>query len=82
MVIGLHKVHMIPVPDYSDPSGRLIAPKARKASYGIVTLYSMNINSKGEDDRFELGFRYVHLRTVALDITRGFTIEVSPEDQC
>jgi hypothetical protein len=82
MVIGLHKVHMIPVPDYSDPSGRLIAPKARKASYGIVTLYSMNINSKGEDDRFELGFRYVPLRAVTLDITRGFTTDGSPEDQC
>jgi len=62
IVIGLHKVHMIPVPDYSDPSGRLIAPKTRKHSYGIVTLYSMNINSKGEDDRFELGFRYVPSR--------------------
>jgi hypothetical protein len=57
MVIGLHTVHMIPVPDFSDSSGRLLIPKARRQAYGIVTLYSMTINSKGEDDRFELGFR-------------------------
>lgn len=59
MVIGLHTVHMIPVPDFSESSGRLLIPKARRHAYGIVTLYSMTINSKGEDDRFELGFRWV-----------------------
>ncbi|TVY22036.1 hypothetical protein LARI1_G000074 [Lachnellula arida] len=68
MVIGLHSLHMIPVPDFSDSSGRLLIPKARKQAYGIVTLYSMTINSKGEDDRFELAFRMPLQEVIKLEL--------------
>ena len=55
MVIGINRMHMIPIPDFSEPSGRLIASKASRSVFGLVTLVS--VNCKYEDDRFELGFR-------------------------
>jgi hypothetical protein len=55
MVIGINRMHMIPIPDFTEPSGRLIASKASRRVFGLVTLVSMNC--KYEDDRFELGFR-------------------------
>jgi hypothetical protein len=56
MVIGINCLHLIPVPDFSDSSGRLlISSKTSRHMYGIVTLYHMSM--LGGDDRFELGFR-------------------------
>ena len=55
MVIGINRVHMIPIPDFSGSSGRLTASKTSRSTFGLVTLVS--INCKYEDDRFELGFR-------------------------
>ncbi|KAF4621711.1 hypothetical protein G7Y89_g14494 [Cudoniella acicularis] len=55
MVMGINCLHLIPVPNFSDPTGRLINPKISRHMYGIVTLYQMYIISG--DDRFELSFR-------------------------
>ncbi|KAH6684473.1 hypothetical protein B0J14DRAFT_13317 [Halenospora varia] len=55
LVMGINCVHLIPVPDFSDPTGRLINPKISRHMYGIVTLYQMYIVAG--DDRFELAFR-------------------------
>jgi hypothetical protein len=55
MVIGINRLHLIPLPDFTEPSGRLLSPKASRNAYGIVTLVSMNVNYT--DDRFEISFR-------------------------
>ena len=55
MVIGINNIHLIPAPDFSDSSGRLLMPKASRHTHGIVTLYQINMLSG--DDRFELAFR-------------------------
>jgi hypothetical protein len=57
MVIGINRLHMIPLPDFSEPSGRLINPKTSRSVFGLVTLVSVNINASYSDDRFELAFR-------------------------
>ena len=55
MVVGINRMHMIPIPDFSEPSGRLLPSKTSRTTFGLATLVS--INCKYEDDRFELGFR-------------------------
>lgn len=55
MVIGINRLHMVPLPDFSHPSGRLSVPKASRNIFGLVTLVTMNASYS--DDRFELGFR-------------------------
>jgi len=55
MCIGINRLHMIPIPDFSDSSGRLVIPKASKSVFGLVTLVAINVNYA--DDRFELAFR-------------------------
>jgi hypothetical protein len=55
MVIGINRLHLVPLPDFSDSSRRLIQPKNSKSIFGLVTLVSMNVNYS--DDRFELAFR-------------------------
>ena len=57
MVIGINRLHMIPVPDFSEPSGRLINAKTSRSVFGLVTLASINISATYSDDRFELAFR-------------------------
>jgi hypothetical protein len=55
MVIGINRLHMIPLPDFSHPSGRLSVPKGNRNVFGLTTLVAMNASYS--DDRFELGFR-------------------------
>jgi hypothetical protein len=55
MVIGINSIHLIPVPDFSDSSRRLLVPKANRHTHGTVTLYRINMLTG--DDRFELAFR-------------------------
>lgn len=55
MVIGINSLHLIPVPDFTDSSGRLLMPKNSRHTHGIVSLYQINMLSG--DDRFELAFR-------------------------
>jgi hypothetical protein len=55
MVVGINRLHMIPIPDFSDPSGRLVKPKLNRSIFGLVTLATVNVSFS--DDRFEIGFR-------------------------
>lgn len=55
MVIGINRVHLIPVPEFSVASGRLVPPKANRSAHGIVALVDLRANN--EDDRFEMVFR-------------------------
>jgi hypothetical protein len=71
MVIGINSIHLIPVPDFSDSSRRLLVPKANRHTHGIVTLYRINMLSG--DDRFELAFRYEFLVYVGICSISCFT---------
>ncbi|CAG8962151.1 hypothetical protein HYFRA_00005197 [Hymenoscyphus fraxineus] len=55
MVIGINSLHLVPVPDFTDASGRLMVPKNSRHTHGIVSLFQINMLSG--DDRFELAFR-------------------------
>ena len=55
MVIGINRLHMIPLPDFGHPTGRLSIPKAGRNMFGLTTLVAMNASYS--DDRFELCFR-------------------------
>ena len=75
MVVGINRLHMIPIPDFSEPSGRLIASKASRSVFGLVTLVS--INCKYEDDRFELGFRNPLQPTKLLELAASATTDIA-----
>ncbi|KAG0648572.1 hypothetical protein D0Z07_5145 [Hyphodiscus hymeniophilus] len=75
MVIGLTRMHMIPVPDFSGPSGRLVASKMSRSVFGLVTLNS--INCKYEDDRFEVGFRTPMVATKLLELAASATTDIA-----
>jgi hypothetical protein len=55
MVIGINRVHLIPVPDFAVSSNHLVVPKANRCVYGIVAL--VDLKAMNEDDRFEMTFR-------------------------
>ncbi|RFU35894.1 hypothetical protein B7463_g460, partial [Scytalidium lignicola] len=52
MVIGINRIYMIPLPDYTN---KFLVSKASRNIFGIVTLVAINVQHS--DDRFELGFR-------------------------
>jgi len=66
LVIGMHKVHLIPLPK---PTGRFSSPSLVElndgGSFGILSLTRVAVNSI--DDSFSLTFRYVAI---------GFVIEL------
>lgn len=55
MVVGINRLHMISLPNFSESSARLFNPKGSISAFGLVTLISMNVQYG--DDRFELAFR-------------------------
>jgi hypothetical protein len=55
MVVGINRLHLIPLPDFSQPSTTLFPPKLSRTTYGLVSLVAMNVQYS--DDRFELAFR-------------------------
>jgi hypothetical protein len=55
MVVGINRLHLIPLPDFSQPSTTLFPPKSSRSTYGLVSLVAMNVQYS--DDRFELAFR-------------------------
>ena len=75
LVIGITRMHMIPIPDFSGPSGRLVASKTSRSVFGLVTLVS--INCKYEDDRFELGFRTPLTATRLLELAASATPDIA-----
>ena len=75
MVIGINRMHMIPIPDFNEPSGRLIASKTSRSVFGLVTLVSMSC--KYEDDRFELGFRAPLQPVKLLELAASATLDIA-----
>ena len=55
MVVGINLVHLIPLPDFTNSTGRLFQPKTSRSTYGIVSIVDMRVSY--DDDRFELAFR-------------------------
>ena len=55
MVVGINKIHLISLPDFSNTPQRILDAKANKSSFGLVTLVSMEVQHA--DDTFQLGFR-------------------------
>lgn len=75
MVIGINRLHMIPIPDFSDPSGRLAIPKLSKNVFGLVTLVAMNVSYP--DDRFELSFRMPLQPTKLLELAASSPTDIA-----
>ena len=61
MVIGIHRVHLVPVPDLTNSTTLTVTTKATKHSFGLVSLVGIYIGL--EDDRFEIAFRSGRLYT-------------------
>jgi hypothetical protein len=55
MVIGINRLHMIPLPDFGHLAGRFSIPKGGRNMFGLTTLVAMNASYS--DDKFELCFR-------------------------
>jgi hypothetical protein len=55
LAIGINRVHLIPLPDFTDGAGRLLQPKTSRSTYGIVSIVDIRVSY--DDDRFELAFR-------------------------
>jgi hypothetical protein len=66
---------MIPIPDFSDPSGRLAIPKLSKNVFGLVTLVAMNVSYP--DDRFELSFRMPLQPTKLLELAASSPTDIA-----
>lgn len=77
MVIGINRLHLIPLPDYSDASRRLVQPKTGRCVFGIVTLVSMTVSFA--DDRFELAFRTPFQPVKLLELAASATPDIAVE---
>lgn len=75
MVIGINKLHLISLPDFSETSVKHMDAKASKQSYGLVTLVSMDV--RYSDDTFELGFRMPLQDPVILDLAAASAPEIA-----
>ena len=73
MVIGINRLHMIPIPDFS--GGNLIKPKANQSAFGIAGLVSMWVNA--DDDRFEVAFRIPFQGAKTLDLAASATQDIA-----
>jgi hypothetical protein len=75
MVIGINRIHLIPLPDFSNSSGRLVSSKANRMTFGIVTLVYMGVQYA--DDRFELAFRLPLQAAKQLDLAASATPDIA-----
>jgi len=75
MVIGINKLHLISLPDFSEPSYKTIESKASKSSYGLVSLVSMDV--RHTDDTFELGFRNPLQQPTILNLAAASAPEIA-----
>lgn len=75
MVIGINRIHLIPLPDFSNSSGRLVTSKASRLIFGIVTLVSLSVQYA--DDRFELGFRVPLQSSKHLELAASATPDIA-----
>ena len=75
MVIGINRVHFIPLPDFSNASGRLVTSKGSRMVFGIVTLVGISVQYS--DDRFELAFRTPMTPARHLDLAASATPDIA-----
>lgn len=75
MVIGINKLHLISLPDFSESSIKAMDTKAAKQSFGLVTLVSMDV--RYSDDTFELGFRQPLQPPIILDLAAASAPEIA-----
>ncbi|KAF7864201.1 uncharacterized protein EAF02_010169 [Botrytis sinoallii] len=75
MVIGINRLHLIPLPDFSLPSGALFHAKSSRNSYGLVSLVAMNVQYS--DDRFELAFRTPLQQAKMLELAASATHDIA-----
>ncbi|KUJ11727.1 RNI-like protein [Mollisia scopiformis] len=55
LVVGMHLVHLIPLPDFHSPKELELKGKKSRTSFGIVSLVRVWVNY--DDDRFQLEWR-------------------------
>ncbi|PQE22300.1 leucine rich repeat protein [Rutstroemia sp. NJR-2017a WRK4] len=75
MVVGINRLHLIPLPDFSQPSTTLFPPKSSRNTYGLVSLVAMNVQYS--DDRFELAFRAPLQHATLLDLAASATHDIA-----
>jgi hypothetical protein len=75
MVIGINRVHLIPLPDFTEAHGRQLASKGTRNVFGTVSLTSMTVNYT--DDRFELAFRVPMQAPSRLEMAASATPDIA-----
>jgi hypothetical protein len=75
LVIGINRVHLIPLPDFTEPLGKQLSSKAARNVFGILTLTSMTVNYT--DDRFELIFRVPMQAPTRLEMAGSATPDIA-----
>jgi hypothetical protein len=75
LALGITRVHLFSLPDFSEPLSRPLETKATKSSYGLVTLVSMDIQHT--DDTFELGFRLPLQPVVMLSLASSTSRQIA-----
>ncbi|KAI9802867.1 MAG: hypothetical protein M1833_001466 [Piccolia ochrophora] len=75
LVIGVHKVHVIPLPKSTHRSTTTLSEMASRAAYGITTLTAINI--KPTDDAFELSFRVPLRQTTTLHLASSASSDIA-----
>ncbi|KAI1006737.1 hypothetical protein K3495_g1478 [Podosphaera aphanis] len=74
-VVGINRIHLIPVPDFSSSSGQLIFPKTSRCVYGIVSLVDLKLSY--DDDKFEVAFRRPLTPADVLDLAASATPNIA-----
>lgn len=75
LVVGINKVHMVPLPDFNIPSGRLPNVKANRSSWGVVSLMDLRVTY--DDDRFEIAFRQPMQAVEVLELAASASPDVA-----
>ncbi|QSZ35530.1 hypothetical protein DSL72_008400 [Monilinia vaccinii-corymbosi] len=75
MVIGINRLHLIPLPEFNLPSGTAFHSKSSRKTYGLVSLVAMNVQYS--DDRFELAFRTPLQQVNMLELAASATHDIA-----
>lgn len=75
MVVGINRVHLIPLPDFNASNGKLVAPKTNRVVHGIVSLVDLKVVN--DDDRFELTFRTPMQGSDVLELAASATQDIA-----
>lgn len=55
LIFGMTRLHLVSIPEFTDPSVKHMVSKASRNSFGFVTVVAMNVDHS--DDVFDLCFR-------------------------